>query len=164
LLFGHSVSRIEKISTQRKIMQTQNETRNNNRRVLQRAFGCAIGIALIVTLAACGGGGSTDTEAASDDATEVDAASKVIQVAMTDNVFTLSESTAKVGQEIEFVVVNNGAAVHNMVFDGTEFASASMINPGDTSSFKATFTEAGVYKFICVFHMPAMVGEITVED
>ena len=110
------------------------------------------------------GGGSTDTEAASDDATEVDAASKVVQVAMTDNVFTLSESTAKVGQEIEFVVVNNGAAVHNMVFDGTEFASESMINPGDTSSFKATFTEAGVYKFICVFHMPAMVGEITVED
>lgn len=148
-------------------MQTHNVTRNNNNngRVLQRVVGCAIGIALIVTLAACGGGGgSTDTEAASDEATEVDDASKVVQVAMTDNVFALSESTAKVGQEIEFVVVNNGVAVHNMVFDGTEFASASMINPGDTSSFKATFTEAGVYKFICVFHMPAMVGEITVEN
>ncbi|TSA02615.1 MAG: hypothetical protein D4R77_12420 [Planctomycetaceae bacterium] len=146
-------------------MQTQNETRDNSGRALQRVVGCAIGIALIVTLTACGGGGgSTDAEVASDDATAVDDASKVIQVVMTDNVFTLSESTAKVGQEIEFDVVNNGAAVHNMIFDGTEFASESMINPAATSTFKATFTEAGVYKFICVFHTPAMTGEITVED
>ncbi len=145
-------------------MPTQNETRNNSGRVLQRVVGCAIGIALIVTLTACGGGGSTGAAVDGDKATEVDVASKVVQVAMTDNVFALSASTAKVGQEIEFVVVNNGAAVHNMVFDGTEFASESMINPGDTSTFEATFDTAGVYKFICVFHMPEMVGEITVED
>ena len=132
--------------------------------------GLVLGVLVSVVLIGCGGSSSSESgesesgESESVEVSESDATPISIGVDLTDNAFTLTDSTVKVGQEVTFNLVNSGAAIHNMIFEGMEFKSEIMINPGATSSFQATFVEPGVYRYVCSFHMPNMVGEITVES
>ena len=128
--------------------------------LLNRITGLTVGVTFVVIMAACGGSSSVGEvpEESDTDTTPI-----VLDVEMADNVFNPSDFTVSVGQQVEFVVNNTGAAIHNMRIKDTEFKSEAVINPGAASSFTAKFTEAGVYTFVCDFHLPGMVGKITVE-
>ncbi len=116
-------------------------------------------------LVSCGGSSDSDSDDASGTNGGDDQPSSVaIDVAMTDNLFEPTAVKAKVGQEIVFTAINQGAAVHNMIIEGTDFKSEAMVNPGTSSTFNAVFTAPGVYRYVCAFHMPGMTGEITVEE
>ena len=67
--------------------------------------------------------------------------------------------TAKVGDVIEWK--NNGALVHNVVFDNNQVPSSDPMNQGDTLELK--FTKAGTYSYVCKFHeVQNMRGTVTV--
>ena len=87
---------------------------------------------------------------------------------MKDNVFEPKEITVERGKTITFVAKNEGTVVHNMMIqssatEGKDFISTAMVNSGEESKFTATFTKAGVVKFICAYHQPDMSGTITVK-
>lgn len=86
-----------------------------------------------------------------------------IEVSMQDNFFEPAEITIPVGQTVAIVAKNDGAAVHNMVVLDTDFRSDTIVNAGEESTFEVTFSEPGTYDFQCDFHLPDMVGTITVE-
>lgn len=142
----------------------QSGDRNNDRTGVSglpsRITGLAVGLLLVVVLAACGG--SSDAGEGSDES-DTDTTPIVVDVEMADNVFIPTAITVAVGQQVEFALTNSGAAIHDMRIENTEFKSEAVINPGTTSSFTALFTEAGVYTFVCDYHLPGMVGTITVE-
>jgi plastocyanin len=74
----------------------------------------------------------------------------------------------KAGQPVKFVVKNQGTNIHNMhilsqATEGKDFSSDLTVNPGAESEFTATFTKTGQVKFQCDFHVPDMVGTITVQ-
>lgn len=90
-----------------------------------------------------------------------------VQIVMTDNVFATKDLKVPAGTPITFEAKNTGAAIHNVHIlsqegEGKDFSSELMVNPGKTSTFQATFTKKGTYKFQCDFHVPDMVGTITV--
>lgn len=142
----------------------QSGDRNNDRTGVSglpsRITGLAVGLLLVVVLAACGG--SSDVGEGSDES-DTDTTPIVVDVEMADNVFIPTAITVAVGQQVEFALKNSGAAIHDMRIENTEFKSEAVINPGTTSSFTALFTEDGVYTFVCDYHLPGMVGTITVE-
>jgi plastocyanin len=47
--------------------------------------------------------------------------------------------------------------------EGKDFASDALVSPGQSSTFEVTFTKTGTYDFQCDYHLPDMVGTITVE-
>lgn len=124
---------------------------------------------------ACGGGDDgasaatiapSQTEAQSGG--EVGEPEREIEVSMKDNFFEPTEIRLKVGEAVTLTAKNDGVAIHNMHVlaaesEGKDFASAPMVNPGDSSSFDVQFSKAGTFKFQCDFHLPGMVGEIIVE-
>ncbi|MCZ2110442.1 MAG: cupredoxin domain-containing protein [Dehalococcoidia bacterium] len=91
-----------------------------------------------------------------------------IVIEMKDNVFAEKDIKVSAGQSVTFEAKNVGAAVHNVHIlsqagEGKDFNSDTMINPGKSSTFQAKFTKKGTYKFQCDFHVPDMVGTITVS-
>lgn len=96
-------------------------------------------------------------------------AAQTIEVQMKDNFFEPKELTVPVNTTVRFVAKNVGAAVHNMHIlsaakEGKDFKSDLLVNPGQTSEFEAKFTKTGKYDFQCDYHVPDMVGVITVTD
>ncbi len=120
----------------------------------------AVGLLFVLLLTACGGSAG---EVSNESAPAGVDAPIVVNVEMTDNKFVPSTMKFSVGQQVKFSVNNAGAAIHDMRIEDTEFKSEPVINPGTTSTFTAMFTKAGVYTFVCDYHLPGMVGEITVE-
>jgi plastocyanin len=53
---------------------------------------------------------------------------------------------------------NSGRAPHNVTFDAG--VASPPMNNGD--SFLVKFTRRGTYRYVCTFHLPGMVGTITV--
>ncbi len=91
-----------------------------------------------------------------------------VQVSMKDNFFEPKEITVNAGDTIEFEAKNDGIAIHNMMIqssavEGKDYSSAAAVNPSEESKFTATFTKPGTHKFICAYHLPDMVGTITVK-
>lgn len=135
--------------------------------------------------AACGGGdddgGDTKpaaTKAAVDvkdgssgnSSAKVDSDDKATEVVfhLTENAFNPSTLTVEAGKPITFVAKNDGAAVHNMKLltqktEGKDYSSDATIAPGKESKFTVTFTKKGTVKFQCDYHLPDMVGTITVK-
>lgn len=99
---------------------------------------------------------------------DTDGEETVVEIVMTDNVFTPNDITVKANTKIKFVVNNEGAAVHNMHIlsekgEGKDYSSEALVSPGKSDDFEVTFTKTGTYDFQCDYHLPDMVGVITVE-
>jgi cytochrome c oxidase subunit II/plastocyanin len=73
--------------------------------------------------------------------------------------FVPTSITVKPGDVIEWK--NNGALVHNVVFDNQLVPSSDTMNQGDT--FEVKFTKPGSYTYVCKFHEANnMRGTVTV--
>ena len=64
--------------------------------------------------------------------------------------------------------VQHGQAIHDLhimsqTAEGKDFMSNATVQPGESSTFTATFSKAGTLKFQCDYHLPDMVGTITVK-
>ncbi len=91
-----------------------------------------------------------------------------VQVLYKDNFFDPKDITVPAGTKIKFETKNVGAAIHNMVIlskdgEGKDYSSDTMVLPGKESDFEVTFKKKGTYKFQCDYHVPDMVGTITVN-
>ena len=91
-----------------------------------------------------------------------------ITVSMGDNFFEPKDITIPVNTSVEITAVNDGKAIHNMRVlskeqEGEDFASDAIVNPTASSTFTVKFTSTGVFDFQCDYHLPDMVGTITVE-
>ena len=89
-------------------------------------------------------------------------------VLLKDNFYEPKTLTIPAGKTVEFVLKNEGAAVHNMHIlseakEGKDLSSEALINPGKESKFKVKLTKPGTYNFQCDYHVPDMVGTITVQ-
>lgn len=127
-------------------------------------------LASAVLLAACSSGGDakedgnggSETKASSNSGT-----GQTVVITLKDNFFEPKEITVEEGT-VTFEVKNAGAAIHNMhiistAAEGKDFSSKPIIEAGATDKFTATFTKKGTIKFQCDFHLPDMVGTITVK-
>ncbi|MCJ7473074.1 MAG: cupredoxin family copper-binding protein, partial [Actinobacteria bacterium] len=110
----------------------------------------------------CGNGGTLAveeeeiTEEVLGEASETEVKSSVDhEVSIEDFAFNPSDLTIKVGDTVTWT--NNDGAAHTVKMD--TFESETMPK-GDTFSF--TFSDAGIYKYICGIH-PSMNGKIIVE-
>jgi nitrite reductase (NO-forming) len=95
-----------------------------------------------------------------------------VQVVMQDNSFEPADLTATAGEEVTFVLPNEGAATHNMriadadgEFDtsGSVVSDPELISGGNSGTLTWTPSEPGTYDFRCDVHPVEMVGTITVE-
>jgi plastocyanin len=128
---------------------------------------------LVLTVALAAGCGSPASDSASKQAgTPAGGAAKgqpvTVEVELKDNFFEPTEITVDRGQQVNFTVKNEGQAIHNMhilssVAEGKDYASNPTVQPSESSQFSATFTKAGTLKFQCDYHLPDMVGNITVR-
>lgn len=125
---------------------------------------------------ACGGGGNDDsnggptatpTEAKSGNG-DNGASGEPVTIELHDNFFDPKDITVPVDTTVEITVVNKGVAIHNMHVlsadvEGQDFTSDAIVNPGASSTFEVKFTTTGVFDFQCDYHLPEMVGTITVQ-
>jgi plastocyanin len=86
---------------------------------------------------------------------------------MRDNVFVPETIRVPLGLPVRVTAVNDGVEVHNMLVEGedgdTAFLSDVRVSAGESSTFEMFFEAPGTYSFSCGFHLPGMVGTITVE-
>jgi plastocyanin len=136
-----------------------------------------VGVAMFV-LTACGSSEPTSTPAAttpSGGATTAPRApatlgepTREIEVDMFENYFDPEQITVAVGETVRIEAHNRGTAIHNLIVEaeeveGRNFSTAILVNPGDSSDFVMSISKAGTYRFYCSFHLPDMVGTVTVE-
>lgn len=96
------------------------------------------------------------------------AAAESIKVIMKDNLFEPKTLTVTAGKSVQIELKNEGQAVHNMhvlsaAQEGKDFSSAATINPGAENKFTIKLNKKGTYNFQCDYHLPDMVGTITVQ-
>lgn len=126
-------------------------------------------VALTAAAAACGGGETSEPKTSPSGATKASSGeATTIAVSLKDNFFEPKEITVERGKAITFNAKNEGQAIHDMhimsqAAEGKDFISNTTIQPGADSSFTATFSKAGTLKFQCDYHLPDMVGTITVK-
>lgn len=117
-------------------------------------------------LASCSSGGDAK-EKENGNGSSGKGKAQTVAVTLKDNVFDPKEITVEEGT-VTFEVKNTGTAIHNMhiISNGTEgkdFSTKPTVDAGVTDKFTATFTKKGTIKFQCDFHLPDMVGTITVK-
>lgn len=100
-------------------------------------------LALVVTVAACGGDDSTSTP------------SEPGVVLVKDNFFSPKQATVKVGETVTWQFEGNSA--HNVTFD--DFNSKLQ----KTGKYTHTFDTAGSFEYRCTVHA-GMSGKVTVSD
>ena len=126
-------------------------------------------LAAVALVGACSSGddkgdGKTNAPAAKSSG---EGKAQTVKVTLKDNVFEPKDITVEEGA-VTFEVTNAGAAIHNMhvmsaSVEGRDFVSTPIIEGGKTDKFTATLTKKGTVKFQCDFHLPDMVGTITVK-
>ena len=97
------------------------------------------GVAAVLLLAACGGGGTNGQPAGS------------ISVTLTEFKFDPSSITAPHGKVV-FFLVNSGTTSHDMVIvdsSNNRVAASELISAGDSSVFTVDSIAAGTYTFYC---------------
>jgi plastocyanin len=118
-------------------------------------------------LAACGGGGESDSDNGDngngDDDTTIPADATEFVVSLQDNMFVPAEFSIKEGQTVTIIAKNEGTAIHNMVVVGTNMKSDAIVQPGAESRFEIRFDNEGEFDIQCDYHLPDMVGTITVK-
>jgi plastocyanin len=151
---------------------------------MDKVFRIALTVAALavatIALAACGGGdedgngnGGATSPAATTPSGNGGGGEVEFDVSMEDNFFEPAEFPVDAGSEVTFNLTNNGAALHNMRVAGADnefntdddaVSEEEIVTAGDTATLRWTAAdEPGVYDFQCDFHVPDMVGTITVE-
>jgi plastocyanin len=125
-------------------------------------------VAVAAVAAGCGGAEEASKAGTASSGKAAGGESETVAVSMKDNFFEPKDITVERGEAITFNLKNEGQAIHDMhimslTAEGKDFMSNVTIPPGETSSFKATFTKTGSLKFQCDYHLPDMVGTITVK-
>ncbi len=92
-----------------------------------------------------------------------------ITIDMYDNYFEPEEFTVQAGTTVPLTAVNEGAAAHNLVIkaadaEGQDFESEPFMGADDEDTFEFTVNESGEYVFQCDYHLPEMVGTLTVVE
>ena len=131
---------------------------------------------LLGVAAACGGGDDDDTNGARPTATPAEAnddngngggVGEPITIKLKDNFFEPKDITVPVNTTVAITVENKGVAIHNLHVlskdvEGKDYTSDAIVNPGASSTFEVKFSQTGVFDFQCDYHLPEMVGTITV--
>lgn len=142
-------------------------------------------LGLVATAAvACGGNDTddgikikgTETSNGGDDKKDDDkkddggssGGSTELTISMQDNFFEPKNVTVPVNKTVKITLPNKGTAIHNMhilskATEGKDFAGKTIVNAGETDKMEVKFTKKGVVKFQCDYHVPDMVGTITVQ-
>lgn len=131
-------------------------------RYLRSSF-AGLALATTLALAACGGGGDSDSGDNGDDDTTIPSNATEFVVSMQDNMYVPAEFSIKAGQTVTIIAKNEGTAIHNMVVTGTTMKSDAIVDPGGESRFEVRFDRKGEFDFQCDYHLPDMVGTITVK-
>lgn len=110
----------------------------------------------------------TPTETLAPTGTATQPVSNEIVVDLKDNFFEPKDFTIPANTTVTIVAKNVGSAIHNMhvlsaASEGKDFASDTVVAAGTESRFEVTFTKTGTIQFQCDFHVPDMVGTITVQ-
>lgn len=92
---------------------------------------------------------------------------ETIELTIKGEEFSFSPSTAavKAGTTIMLTFVNEGAMVHDLVFDEIDGAT-SRVSPGESETIELTINEPGTYTFYCSVaghRALGMEGELVVE-
>lgn len=104
---------------------------------------------------ACGGDEPTTAPPATETGSPTAGA---VVLTMTDNVFSPVDVTIASGAELQ--MVNDGAALHNVTIEGTDFDMD--VQAGETMTATVD-VDPGEYRMICEYHESAgMEGTITV--
>lgn len=128
-----------------------------------------IAVILITALAAGCGGKKAEApkapEAAASPAGAMEEKAEIIIVGK-DNLFEPATVEIKAGREYEFVLKNEGTAVHNLIIQakdqvGQDFMSEIVVDGGKESKFKVKFDKEGTYPMVCTYH-PEMKGDLKV--
>jgi uncharacterized cupredoxin-like copper-binding protein len=134
----------------------------------------AIGAAVAVPVAGCGGGDNNETNADTSEATGTASGGAVatgpggqVQLSATDYKFTPSDPTVKSGQ-VTFDVRNDGQTAHSLEVEdvnGEDEEIEGDIPPGQSGTLKVDLPP-GKYEFYCPVDghkQLGMTGEITVK-
>ncbi len=127
-----------------------------------RSTVAGLAVVAAAALAACGGGGGGGG-ADDPNVTAIPEGASEFVVSMQDNLFVPENFSIKAGQTVTIVAKNEGTAIHNLSVLNSNFKSDALVQPGQESRFEVTFSRAGKFKFQCDYHLPEMVGEITVR-
>lgn len=134
-----------------------------------------LSVAVLMLSIACGGSDDKEEGGAASTVTSTKATAtpsnegkaQTVKVTMKDNFFEPKEISVDEGT-VTFELKNEGTAIHNMhilskAAEGKDYMSKTTIEGGASDKFTATFTKSGSIKFQCDFHLPDMVGTITVK-
>jgi plastocyanin len=118
--------------------------------------------ALTLIGSACGGDepttGGTTPPATEPTETTGSPPAGAVTLTMTDNVFDPVDVTIASGADLE--MVNDGAALHNVTIEGTDFDKD--VNAGETET-ETVEVAPGDYRMVCEYHVAlGMEGTITV--
>jgi plastocyanin len=133
-----------------------------------------LGAVLALTVAACGGDGGQDPErprtTAATGATGATGANCVdltgegvaFTIRLEKNEFVPNCFTASASQGI--TIVNADTVLHNFTIQGTSISVD--IPPGDEFNGDPItgVVDPGLYVLVCLYHLPGMMGEITVVE
>jgi plastocyanin len=132
-----------------------------------RIVGGLAAICLVLAMAAACGDGSKPVPGVTMTIDADGAEVGLITVSMRDNVFVPATFRVPLGLPVRVTAVNDGVEVHNMLVEGedgdTAFLSDVRVSAGESSTFEVVFDAPGSYRFSCGFHLPGMVGTISVE-
>jgi plastocyanin len=129
---------------------------------LLRSSILGVAVTAALALAACGGGGG-DSNGGGSDVPAIPADATEFVVVMHDNYFEPAEFSIAQGQTVTIVAKNEGTAVHNLVVVNAGMSSDAIVTPGTESRFEVRFDRKGKFDIQCDYHLPEMVGEITVR-
>ena len=122
-----------------------------DRSELKREYSGVVLVALVLVLAACGGGTGEAGGAVGEPG------GIVVDVSMSEFRVEMGQTDLPVGVPVTFNITNDGAIEHELILEPldvineplSEDVEARAIQPGDSASFTFTFDEAGTLQLAC---------------
>ena len=115
------------------------------------------GVGFVAFMAACGGGGS----GGGNNPPQVPPVTQTMNVSVINNDFTPGNAGIAAGQTVTWTW-NSGGIGHDVVFSTGPSPLPPRSGVKDAGTYQATFTNAGVYFYVCSLHSN-MEGYVTVN-